>query len=176
MKKVQISCTLVHGAILSPGVEPFWVPKKLEMAPQVVLKWCHLVKGRLNRATLKKVEPFSEWLHCWSRFGMPTIPGVKPKQCQRWSQNGAIFNHVFPKHDYLGHDYFPKWHRFPKRLHFGSTVFSVIGNNISNIPCLRVALAKVAWDCFCALGGHRSGRGWLQQCHPQTRDVTILSS
>ncbi len=39
---------------------------------------------------------------------------------------------------------------------------------ISYIPCLRVALA--------ALGGHRNGRGWLQQCHPQTRDVMILSS
>ncbi len=54
------------------------------------------------------------------------------------------------------------------------------GDTISYIPCLRVALAEVAWDRFCvplaALGGHRSGRGRLQQCHPQTRDVTILSS
>ena len=34
--------------------------KKLEIVPQAVLKWSHLVKGSLNSATLKNVEPFFE--------------------------------------------------------------------------------------------------------------------
>ena len=40
-----------------------------------------------------------------------------------------------------------------------------IKDTISYIPCLRMALAEIAWDCI------RSGRGWLQQCHFQTRHI-----
>ncbi len=38
-----------------------------------------------------------------------------------------------------------------------------VSYTISYIPCLRVALAEVAWERFCALGGHRSGRGRLHR-------------
>ncbi len=55
-----------------------------------------------------------------------------------------------------------------------------VNDSNSYIPCLRVALAEVSWDRFCVpraqRGGHRSSRRRLQQCHPQTRDVMILSS
>ena len=43
--------------------------------------------------------------------------------------------------------------------------------NISYIPCWGWHLAAVTQDCQCLLGGHAGGRGWLQRCHPQTRDV-----
>ena len=43
-------------------------------------------------------------------------------------------------------------------------------HTISYMPCLRVALS---WS---RPRGHTGSRGQLQRCHPQTRDVMILSS
>ena len=47
---------------------------------------------------------------------------------------------------------------------------------ISYISCLRLAPSWSRPRPPASLGGHTGGRGRLQWCHPQTSDVTILSS